>query len=106
MITLHKAKSTDFLENNGIGILKDCTSAEVIEEINGEFSITIEYPEKGYLYNEIEEDKIIVSDVGYGEPQAFRIKNIEETLTNKKIYATHIFYDLSDNQLEDVYPQN
>lgn len=106
MITLHKAKSTDFLENNGIGILKDCTSAEVIEEINGEFSITIEYPEKGYLYNEIEEDKIIVSDVGYGEPQAFRIKNIEETLTNKKIYATHIFYDLSDNQLDDVYPQN
>lgn len=106
MITLHKAKSTDFLENNGIGILKDCTSAEVIEEINGEFSITIEYPEKGYLYNEIEEDKIIVSDIGYGEPQAFRIKNIEETLTNKKIYATHIFYDLSDNQLEDVYPQN
>ena len=45
MITLHKANSIDFLENNGLGILKDCTSAEVIEEINGEFSITIEYPE-------------------------------------------------------------
>lgn len=106
MITLHKAKSTDFLENNGLGILKDCTSVEVVEEINGEFSITIEYPIEGYLYREITEDRIIVSDVGYGEQQAFRIKNIDETLTSKKIYATHIFYDLSDNQLEDVYPQN
>ena len=44
MITLHEANSTDFLMNNGLGILKDCISAEVVEEINGEFSITIEYP--------------------------------------------------------------
>lgn len=44
MITLHESNSTDFLTNNGLGILKDCISAEVIEEINGEFSITIEYP--------------------------------------------------------------
>ena len=105
MITLHKVNSTDFLENNGLGILKDCTSAEVIEEINGEFSITIEYPTTGHLYKEIIEERILVSDVGYGNQQAFRIKNINETLTSKKIYATHIFYDLADNFLEDVYPQ-
>lgn len=106
MITLHESDSIDFLSNNGLGILKDCISAEVIEEINGEFSISIEYPIESRLYNELIQERIIVSDVGYGDRQAFRIKNIEETLKSKKIYATHIFYDLADNLLEDVYPKS
>ncbi len=105
MITLHESNSIDFLSNNGLGILKDCISAEVIEEINGEFSITIEYPIESRLYKELIQERIIVSDVGYGDRQAFRIKNIEETLKSKKVYATHIFYDLADNLLEDVYPK-
>lgn len=106
MITLHESNSIDFLNNNGLGILKDCTSAEIVEEINGEFSITVEYPAEGRLCKELIEERIIVSEVGYGELQAFRIKQISETLKNKKIYATHIFYDLSDNLLEDIYPKN
>ncbi len=106
MITLHKATSIDFLQNNGLGILKDCISAEVIEEINGEFSLTLEYPKNGNLYSQITEEKIIVSNVGYGNRQAFRITNIDETLISKKVYAIHIFYDLADNLLEDIYPQN
>lgn len=105
MITLHESNSTDFLSNNGLGILKDCISAKIIEEINGEFSITIEYPIDSHLYKELIQERVIVSDVGYGERQAFRIKKIDETLKSKKIYATHIFYDLSDNLLEDVYPK-
>ena len=60
----------------------------------------------GFLYKELKEQRILLSDVGYGEQQAFRIKTVDETLNSKKIYATHIFYDLSDNLLEDVYPKN
>lgn len=105
MITLHEAKSEDFLENNGLGILKDCISAEVIEELNGEFSVTIEYPSNAKLYNELIEERIVVCDVGYGSEQAFRIKTIKNNLNSKTIYATHIFYDLADNILEDIYPK-
>ena len=42
MITLHDAFCEDF-KNNGIGILRDCTSAEVNETINGELSLQIKY---------------------------------------------------------------
>lgn len=108
MITLHEANATkkSLFSSNGLGILKDCISADVTEEINGEFGLELEYPKGSRLFNEIKEERIIVCDVGYEEEQAFRIKKIDLTLTSKKIYAIHIFYDLADNLLEDTYPQN
>lgn len=108
MITLHDENETKLtlFENNGLGILKDCISAEVTEEINGDFSLEIEYPKTGRLFNQLKENMIIVCDVGYGEEQAFRIRYYDLTLKTKKIFASHIFYDLADNLLEDVYPKN
>lgn len=105
MITLHDAFCEDF-KNNGIGILRDCTSAEVNETINGELSLQIKYPVGGYLYAQLIEGNIIVSDIGYGERQAFRIQTVTKYLKEISVYATHIFYDLSDNLLEDIYPRN
>lgn len=60
----------------------------------------------GYLYAQLIEGNIIVSDIGYGERQAFRIQTITKFLKEISVYATHIFYDLSDNLLEDIYPRN
>lgn len=105
MITLHDSRTKNF-NNNGLGILRDCTSAKVCEVLNGEFNINITYPVGGYLYQSLIEDNIIVTDVGYGNRQAFRIKNVNKRLDNIEVYATHIFYDLNDNLLEDVYPKS
>lgn len=108
MITLHDEKETKatLFKNNGLGVLRDCISAEVVEEINGDFSLEIEYPKTGRLFEKLKENMIIVCDVGYGDEQAFRIRYYDLTLKTIKIYASHIFYDLADNLLEDVYPKN
>jgi len=105
MITLHDSRTKNF-NNNGLGILRDCVSAKVCEVLNGEFNINITYPVGGYLYQYLIEDNIIVTDVGYGNRQAFRIKNVNKRLDNIEVYATHIFYDLNDNLLEDIYPKS
>ena len=83
-----------------------CISANVQEELNGQFSIEIKYPIKAYLSDEIKSGRIITCEVGYGSRQAFRIYKTNKTLDEITIYANHIFYDLTDNMLEDVYPKN
>ena len=105
MVTLHEADSVDFLSNNGIGILTKCISANVQEELNGQFSLEIKYPINAYLSDEIKSGRIITCEVGYGDRQAFRIYKTNKTLDEITIYANHIFYDLTDNMLEDVYPK-
>lgn len=104
MITLHDAFCEDF-KNNGLGILRDCTSAEVNETLNGELSLQLKYSVGGYLFEMLTEGNIIVTDIGYGERQAFRIQTVTKFLKEISIYATHIFYDLSDNLIEDIYPR-
>ena len=52
------------------------------------------------------EENIVKAPVGNpsGNDQLFRIKLISKQLKRIKVYATHIFYDLSDNFLVDVAP--
>lgn len=95
--------TTEF-NNNGYGILRDTIDAKVTEVLNGEMSISIEYPLQGLLAEYILEENIIKADVGGGSFQLFRIKHIEKTSTRIKAYGVHIFYDLIDNMLEDVAP--
>lgn len=83
-----------------------CISANVQEELNGQFSLEIKYPIKAYLSDEIKSGRIITCEVGYGNRQAFRIYKTNKTLDEITIYANHIFYDLTDNMIEDVYPKN
>lgn len=82
-----------------------CISANVQEELNGQFSLEIKYPIKAYLSDEIKSGRIITCEVGYGNRQAFRIYKTNKTLDEITIYANHIFYDLTDNMIEDVYPK-
>lgn len=108
MINLYNPKfstASDF-NNNGIGSLKDTTKCEVTEELNGELTIDFEYPKKGKYAEFLENDMILKVDTGEAERQLFRIKNYNEDLTMITAKPQHISYDLIDNALDDVFPQN
>ena len=104
MLTIYNQFEKEFT-NNGLGILRDVISAKIIEELNGQYELEMEYPIKGYLAEEIKEGNIIKAK-GVESYQLFKIKHVKKTLTRKKIVATHIFYELNNDFVEDVYPQN
>lgn len=104
MLTIYNQFEKDFT-NNGIGILRDVILAQIIEELNGQYDLELEYPIKGYLAEELKEGNIIKAK-GVDSYQLFRIKYVKKTLTRKNIVATHIFYDLNNDFIEDTYPQD
>lgn len=84
-------------ETNGLGVLSDTISCQVVEERNGIFETTLEYPLTGIHYQEIKQRRIIfVKPNPYEDPQPFRIYRITKPLSGKiTVYAQHISYDLS-----------
>jgi len=104
MLTIYNQFENNF-NNNGIGILRDVIKAQIIEELNGQYDLELEYPIKGYLSEELREGNIIKAK-GVESYQLFRIKHVKKTLSRKNIVATHIFYDLNNDFIEDTYPQN
>ncbi len=92
--------------NNGLGFLTDCLSAVVSEEINGNYSLTIEYMLNGNLSEYLVQENIIKCPVQDGTLQLFRIKYVDKDFEKITITAKHIFYDLLDNFLLDVAPTN
>lgn len=105
MIRLYDKNEKDFT-HNGLGILKDVLMCTCTEVLNGKYDLELEYPIHGFLIENIVEENIVKAPVGNpsGEDQLFRIKLITKQLKKIKVYATHIFYDLSDNFLVDVAP--
>lgn len=93
---LYESTESTF-ETNGLGVLSDTISCQVIEERNGIFEITLEYPLTGIHYQEIKQRRIIfVKPNPYEDPQPFRIYRITKPLSGKiTVYAQHISYDLS-----------
>lgn len=104
-MNIYLSTTTDF-DNNGLGFLTDITSVKVFEEINGKYQIEFTYPRKGYLSEYLIEENIIKSKVSDGSSQLFVIKTIQKDLNIIKVTAFHIFYNLLNNILEDVYPKN
>lgn len=82
---------------NGIGILSDAISCSVVEELNGAFELTLEYPISGIHYDDIVNRSILyVKPNKEGNPQPFRVYRITKPLNGLvQIYAAHISYDLS-----------
>ena len=78
-------------------MLSDTISCQVVEERNGIFEITLEYPLTGIHYQEIKQRRIIfIKPNPYEDPQPFRIYRITKPLSGKiTVYAQHISYDLS-----------
>lgn len=99
MLILYSSTATSF-SNLGKGVLKDCISDPLItEELNGAYTLELEYAKDGYLASEIFEGEIIKAN-----NQPFRIWNIKKDMNRIVILAKHIFFDLSTNFLEDVAP--
>lgn len=102
---IYNSNEIDF-ENNGLGFLQDfTTNPQILEQLNGELSLSFEYSLNGLNSEYLIEENIIKAkyDNSY---QLFRIKRKVKTLKRISIYATHIFYDLANNFIEDVRPTN
>lgn len=107
MINVFAAAETAFT-SNGLAILAPI-SAIVREQINGEYSLTARFTQEDAAY--LIEDRVLQCNTPSRGPllengrQLFRISEITATLDgNVEVYALHIFYDLADYFIEDVYP--
>lgn len=99
-------KDTTNFNNNGLGFLTDIISASVVDNLNGDYTLTFEYPINAKLSDYIVEDNIVKCVVADGSKQLFIITNVVKTFDTLKVQAKHIFYKLLYNMLEDVFPQN
>lgn len=101
MICIYDKKTTKGnFDNNGLAVLDECITAEITEELNGEYSLYLEYPANSKKANFLIEFNIIKAD-----NQLFRIYKIEREQGNIrkiKVWARHIFYDLAFYFIEAV----
>lgn len=94
---LYKPTETDF-NHNGCGILGDCASCLVMEEANGAFELSMQYPMDGIHFEDIQSRSIIKAKPDqFREPQLFRVYKISKPNMSGivNIDAQHISYDLS-----------
>ena len=93
---LYKSNETKF-DHNGFGILSDCISCEVVENTDGVFELSMQYPIDGIHFKKIKAGcilKVITDTVR--KPQLFRIYFVSKTMQKtSKILARHISYDLN-----------
>lgn len=88
-----KKTSRGNFDNNGLAVLDECVMAEINEELNGDYSLEIEYPVVSKKVQYLEELNIIKAD-----GQLFRIYKVERTqdkINKVRVWARHIFYDLA-----------
>ena len=102
---LYEKGTTDFTRN-GLGYINDVINATVVNELNGEYSLTFEYPTLGIMSDELLEGRLVKCKVADGSQQCFIIKNIVKTYDKMTITCSHLFYLLLDDIAEDIYPQN
>ncbi|SEG79492.1 phage minor structural protein, N-terminal region [Bacillus sp. ok061] len=104
MITLYKPNETDFT-HNGIGVLdKHIYSATVEEELNGLFVFNFNYPLFAPHGTKIDGMNIIKVPTPDGD-QLFRVVTPKVSMGEIKAVCYHIFYDLTENLIEDIFIQ-
>ncbi|MBG9676258.1 phage tail spike protein [Bacillus thuringiensis] len=104
MITLYKPNETDFT-HNGIGALdKNIYNATVEEELNGLFLFSFSYPLFAPHGLEIEGMSIIKVPTPDGE-QLFRVAAPKVSMGEITAQCYHIFYDLTENLIEDIFAE-
>lgn len=103
IVTIYDAKETNFT-HHGIGGLSPI-SCKIGEEINGQYSLTMEHPKDPEgRWERIQKERIIKAPGPEGD-QLFRVQSIQKSLDGGlSVTALHIFYDLLDNFIEDIYP--
>lgn len=82
---------------NGLGVMADAISCQVIEERNGIYELTMEYPQSGIHYDELKMDRILLAKANpTADTQPFRIYRVTRPMSGRVfVYAQHISYDLS-----------
>ncbi|PGE86616.1 endopeptidase [Bacillus pseudomycoides] len=104
MITLYKPNETNFT-TNGLGILDaNIYEAEVEEILNGLYSLTFSYPLFAPHGLEIEGMCIVKAPTPDGD-QLFRIAAPTVSMGEIRAQCYHIFYDLTENLIEDIFIQ-
>lgn len=93
---LYAANEEEFT-SNGLGVLSDAVDADVYEELNGQFELTVQYPVDGIHFSEIAADAFIAAKPNpETDPQPFRIYRITKPMRGiVTIYARHNVYRLS-----------
>ena len=102
---IYESNTTDFT-NNGLGFLTDVLSANVVEELKGDYYLSFTYVLNGALSEYLVQDNIVQCKVEGGSNQLFRIKRVTKDFTTIEVYAQHIFYDLLNNMLLNTAPTN
>jgi len=97
MINVYGSKCADF-NNNGLVVLSETISAPLTEGLNGMYELELTHPlDARGKWKYLLEDNIIKAD-----DQLFRIYRKVKTLTDVKVNARHIFYDLLGNFIESL----
>lgn len=90
--------------SRGLGPLSDAVSCTVVEERNGSFELTMQYPVDGLHYSDLCERALIMAIPSpYRPAQPFRVYKVEAPMNGiVTIHASHISYDLSGIPVEPV----
>lgn len=93
---LYESTETSFT-SNGLGRLSDAMSCNVVEERNGAYELTMQYPVTGIHFSDITHSRIICAVPADGKGvQPFRIYYISKPLNETvEVKAEHISYQLS-----------
>ena len=96
------------LNTQGYGALSDCISCDVTEELNGGFTLEMEYPLNGIHAEYLATGNIIMVKPSHNQgKQPFRISQIRKSLANNiKVYANHICYDMAGYYIKGSYSRN
>ncbi len=97
MIPILYSSVESAFDTNGIGMLPDTGSANVEQELNGMYELTLKYPNSGLNARELMDRAIIMAKPDpVSDPQPFRIYRINPVSAGTiTVYARHLAYDLS-----------
>lgn len=87
-------------DNNGLAVLNECILLEITEELNGQYTLELEYPVGSKKVQYLQEFNILKVN-----EQLFRIYKVEKVQASDKrikVYSNHIFYDMAYYFIEDV----
>lgn len=106
MIKLFEKDTTDFT-TNGIGSIRQHIFDAAVEEVlNGLFLFTFKIPMMSKYAQELSSERIVYVNTPDSDGQPFRIRKVSPSMGILTVEAPHIFYDLSDNLIEDIFIVN
>ena len=93
---LYNEEEMEFI-TQGIGALSDAISCKVVEELNGSYELTMQYPVTGLHFSDIILNRLILADHAPSrQSEPFQIYKISKPINGiVTIYAEHISYRLS-----------